>query len=74
MAEIRARVASGIEPPPPSKEADDAAPRVAASLRAARLDDSSSSDDEFERAPAPTVSAATSGNARAGKTPSRMMP
>ena len=67
MAEIRARVASGIEPPPPSKEADDAAPRVAASLRAARLDDSSSSDDEFERAPAPTVSAATSGNARAGR-------
>lgn len=69
MAEIRARVASGIEPPPPSKEADDAAPvpRVAASLRAARLDDSSSDDDEFERAPAPTVSAATGGNARAGR-------
>ena len=68
MAEIRARVASGIEPPPPSKEADDArVPRVAASLRAARLDDSSSDDDEFERAPAPTVSAATIGNARAGR-------
>ena len=55
----------GIEPPPPSKEADDAAPRVAASLRAARLDDSSSSDDEFDHAPAPTVSAATGGSARA---------
>jgi protein kinase len=57
----------GIEPPPPSKEADDAAPRVAASLRAARLDDSSSSDDEFDHAPAPTVSAATGGSARAGR-------